>query len=172
MFRVVFGIVIVLSMLSCGDGPATGPLASAPGSAIAIGESKSDPDLEGLYTSAIEHYIAHASTSLPDTVFINRHPDFPSINLPPVIAKTNVRLVDGDRTTTYFASRENVLLLNVMAWPEAEMAELLVVTFRDFKPQHNVHLYFKRRDSGYVLDSFGMEFPYGKNRPARYNGGQ
>ncbi|MBX2904734.1 MAG: hypothetical protein KF744_01765 [Taibaiella sp.] len=166
MFRVVFGLLITLALLSCGERPAAVSSPPTHDSAGAIGQSKSDPDLEGLYTSAIEHYVAHALISLPDTVFINRHPDFPGINLPPVIAKTNIKLVDGDRTTTYFAGRDNVLLLNVMAWPEAEKAEFLIVTFRDLKPQHNAHLYLERTDSGYVLDSFGMEYPYGINRPA------
>lgn len=172
MFRLVFGLLISLSLLSCGERPAAVSSPPTHDSAVAIGQSKSDPDLEGLYTSAIEQYFAHELASLPDTLFINRHADFPGICLPPVIAKTNIRLVDGDRTTTYFAGRENVLLLNVMAWPEAEKAEFLIVTFRDFKPQHNAHLYFKRTDSGFVLDSFGMEYPYGINRPARHNGGQ
>lgn len=104
--------------------------------------------VEQEYITAISEYLKKYPVAASDTIFIGRHPDFPAMDLPVTIMGTNVRVVNGEDAATYFTKRSNVLYLNVMAWIEEESAEFLVVTFLDFKPQHNMHLFFRRQGSG------------------------
>lgn len=118
-------------------------------------------ELAGIYSAVISEYIGRHRLQIHDTLYIGRHPEFPSVNLPATIAGINISLVDGDKAVAYFAGRHDILYLNVMAWIENHKAEFLIVTFRDFSPQHNMHLYFSRNGNEVVPDSMGMEYPYG-----------
>lgn len=54
-------------------------------------------DTTSSYRTAIADYIQAMDTSaapLPDTVYIGRHPEFPRIELPSVIARRSVRVID------------------------------------------------------------------------------
>lgn len=81
---------LVLVVLAC---QRTQPRASMP-----LPSGSTQPlDTGSAYRAAIADYITAMDTSgspMPDTVYIGRHAEFPRIELPAVIARRTVRIVD------------------------------------------------------------------------------
>jgi len=161
-----------LLLCSCGNTGAgeSLPVGEDTASSASAPEDDQNVTVEQKYVVAISEYLKRYPVIASDTLFVGRHPEFPGIELPNAIQGANVRLVNGEGAATYFAKRSNIRYLNVMAWIGEGSSEFLVVTFLDFKPQHNMHLFFRQRGSDFALDSMGMEYPYGKNRPGAYSG--
>lgn len=83
--------LLVLALLACQGTPPPTRLAEG------LDPVNASLDTASAYRTAIADYIHAMDTSmapLPDTVYIGRHIEFPLIELPGVIAKRTVRLVD------------------------------------------------------------------------------
>lgn len=128
-------------------------------------KAPSKDEITEAYVKAIGDYIREVYKNgkpLPDTLFVGRHPDFPDIKLPPHIEGASIALVTGEESRLKLAYRKTLVYLNVMGWIEKETAQLLIVTFNEFRPQHNFSVFYKRAAGALVLDSMAFDYPYGK----------
>lgn len=138
--------------------------ADKPGNII-VQKSPTKAEITEIYVQAIGDYIKEAykkGKPLPDTLFIGKHPDFPDITLPATIEGANIALITGDEGQAKMAYRKKLVYLNVMSWIDKERAQLLIVTFNEFSPQHNLALFYERGTGSPVLDSLAFDYPYGK----------
>ena len=155
--RAAIVTLIVLVVLSCHSAsqPPT-PVLNVPVSAPAF-----VLDTAAAYRTAIADHILAMDTStapLPDTVYIGRHWDFPPIELPAVIARRSVRIVDpavgeSEKHRTHFA------YLNIFATFTPGQVEFYVVRFAQglrHKPDgaEDRHLYYRvgKGKEGFVLE--------------------
>lgn len=159
----------VMLLCSCGSPSETmkeSKPADKPGN-ISVQTTPMKAETTEIYVQAIGDYIKEVYKNgkpLPDTLFIGRHPDFPDITLPPTIQSANIALVTGEEGQAKLAYRKKLVYLNVMGWIDKEMAQLLIVTFNEFKPQHNLSLFYKLGAGAPVLDSTAFDYPYGKTQ--------
>jgi hypothetical protein len=121
---------LILVLLSCG---ATHREA-APTAAVAFVEPAPGLDTAQAYTRAIADYIALVARdsdaiSIPDTLYIGRHADFPNIELPERIGHTTVRLVTPEAAEA-LRGGEHFAYLNIFGWFTSGEAEFKVVRFR------------------------------------------
>ncbi len=83
------------------------------------------------YEAAIAAYIKATTppgSAFADRLYINRHADFPDIQLPPLIGQTTIRIVepaDGEA----LQKSEGFTMLNIFAWFTDRKAEFLIVRF-------------------------------------------
>jgi hypothetical protein len=117
------------------------------------------------YRTAIAQYISALRTrdgSFPDTVYIGKHAEFPSIALPPMIDVTNVRII-APAEAAVVKNGDHFVYLNVFGWFNGDQVEFYVINFRQ-RMHHwpdgrdDRHLYFSmgagRREL--VLDSLRL----------------
>lgn len=120
------------------------------------------------YTVAINEYINAVykpGVSRPDTLFINKNVDMPDIKLPPSIQGIGIVILPGDRSFQTLRKRSSSVLLNIPSWLSGDKPELMIVTFKDLKPQHHcsIHLKYNAERTNFVLDSLVFDYPYGKS---------
>jgi hypothetical protein len=118
------------------------------------------------YAIAIGEYIKamHKDAKpLTDTLFIGVLDNIPDVDLPATIQGANVLILD-EAEQKELQRRRSSVFLNVISWTDAVSPEYLIVTFKDFKPQHNCTILLKRNATtdGWELDSLDFEYPYGK----------
>lgn len=168
--KLLLPCVYMLLLCSCGadsDKSASGTGQHAD-TALATGTQQKAPtkdEITEAYVKAIGDYIKVVykdGKPLPDTLFIGKHPDFPDIALPPTIEGANIALVTVEEGQQKLNYRKTLVYLNVMGWIEKEEAELLIVTFNEFRPQHNFSVFYKRAAVVLVLDSQAFNNPYTK----------
>lgn len=94
-------------------------------------------ELTKIYTRAIAEFIRAAynkdKTSF-DTLYFGKHvygqpDDFPDIELPETIEKTQIRLVAPEVGQKLQTERKSLVYVNMMGWVEKEKAEFVLVVF-------------------------------------------
>lgn len=157
--RVVNLVLLLLFLLACHRG--SQPPTSVP--AIPVSAQAPALDTAAAYRTAIADYISAVDTSaapLPDTVYIGRHVDFPPIELPTMIARRYVRIIDpavgeAEKQRTRFA------YLNIFATYTPGEVEFYVVRFAQglrHRPDgaEDRHLYYRVSEKqGLVLERVG-----------------
>ncbi len=119
------------------------------------------------YTEAIAQYIAavyKGGVIRPDTLFIGKNVDMPNIVLPDSIANIKVHLISSESAQRKLTYRKSLVYLNVVGWLEKKTSEFIVVTFFEFKPQHNCKMLFNNTADFRQMDlvSIKWEYPYSK----------
>lgn len=112
-------------------------------------------DTAAAYRIAIADHIAAMDTTaapLPDTVYIGRHGDFPPIQLPAIIARRSVRVIDPAETEIE-KQRERFAYLNVFATYTPGNLEFFVVRFSQGlrhwpDGSEDRHLYYRVTEQG------------------------
>lgn len=123
--------------------------------------------IEG-YSRAITEYMnaVYKDKPVPDTLFIGTQGsgfDFPDIELPGTIGKTNIRLLTFEESNRLHKDGKSYVFLNTIGWRKKDKAEFIIVTFfAGGKPQHNCHIYFTHTNNEYKLDSLNFEYQYTK----------
>jgi len=99
--------------------------------------STSKSDLTKTYSQAIGDFIKAAgkkhNTSF-DTLFFGKHvygqaDDFPDIDLPKTIEKTQIRLISPEDGLKKQKARKSLVYVNLVGWVEKERAEFIFVVF-------------------------------------------
>ncbi len=93
--------------------------------------------LTKIYTQAIAEFIkaAHQKDKTTfDTLFFGKHvygqpDDFPDIQLPEIIERTQVRLITPEAGLKKQQARKSLVYINMMGWIGQEKAEFMVVVF-------------------------------------------
>lgn len=102
------------------------------------------------FTKAIaDHIKAMRERDVPftDTVYINKHDQFPQIDLPALIGATTIRVLTSAEATMV-KDGERFVCLNIIGWFTNSTAEFQVITFeRGFRHRpdgrDDRHLYYK-----------------------------
>lgn len=115
-----------------------------------------------VYRSAIGEYIAAMAKrdgSFPDTLYLNRHENFPDIELPTIIEDTHVRVLsaaEGER----LKGGEHFVCLNVLSWFSDSSVEFHLINFQQdwrHRPdgRDDCRLYFAigSEENAFTLDS-------------------
>lgn len=133
----------------------------APGASLHLSAQASALDTAAAYRTAIADYIHAMDTTaapLPDTVYIGRHAEFPRIELPAVIARRAIRIIDpavgeSEQQRAHFA------YLNMIATFTPGQVEFYVVRFvQGLRHQpdgaEDRRLYYRFREKkGWLLDA-------------------
>jgi hypothetical protein len=118
------------------------------------------------YEKAISTYINAAfkpQQKRPDTLLIVRNIHTTFSSLPPVIDDIGIKFLPDKAAQQWKRNKTGQICLNVIGWPEKTEASFIVVSFIDWKPQHNCHLHFVLNGSQQlVCDSLHFEYPYKK----------
>jgi hypothetical protein len=117
------------------------------------------------YRNVITDYIAAMTKrdgAFPDTLYINRHEDFPDIVLPAIIDRTHIRVVAPAEAES-LKGGEDFVCLNILGWFAASTAEFHVINFRQdwrHRPdgRDDCHLYYSigPEENLFVLDSLRL----------------
>lgn len=131
------------------------------------GGSAVDSGASNMYERAISEYFKafyKKGVSTPDTVFIGKNVDMPSIRLPTSIEHIPVKLTSSEAAQKKLKYRTTLVYLNVVGWIEDNNPEFMVVHFENFRPQHNCQLYFIREKGTASLRLLNVlfKYPYGK----------
>ncbi len=94
-------------------------------------------ELTKIYTQAISEFIKAAynkDKTTFDTLYFGKHiygqpDDFPDIELPGTIEKTQIRLVAPEVGQKIQAARKSLFFVNMMGWVDKEKAEFILVVF-------------------------------------------
>ncbi|MGE0638442.1 MAG: hypothetical protein AB7P01_18520 [Bacteroidia bacterium] len=94
-------------------------------------------ELTKIYTQAIAEFIkaAYKKDKITfDTLYFGKHiygqpDDFPDIELPETIEKTQIRLVSPEVGQKIQAERKSLVYVNMMGWVDKEKAEFVLVVF-------------------------------------------
>jgi hypothetical protein len=121
---------LILVLLSC----VASQREAAPTAVGASVEPAPGLDTAQAYTRAIADYIALVARdsdaiSIPDTLYIGRHADFPNIELSERIGHTTVQLVTPEAAES-LREGEHFAYLNIFGWFTPGEAEFKVVRFR------------------------------------------
>jgi len=104
-----------------------------------LGDSltKQRDELASIYTQAIAEFIKAAykkDQTTYDTLYFGKHvygqpDDFPEIELPERIEKTEIRLVTPEVGQVIQTARKSLVYVNLIGWVDKEQAEFVVVVF-------------------------------------------
>lgn len=116
-------------------------------------------DTAAAYRIAIADYIAAMDTSdapLPDTVFIGRHPVFPHIAMPLIIAHRTVLIIDPSEGPKE-QHRPRFTYLNIIGTVTPRRAQFYFIRFGKnlaHRPDgaEDRHLYYRVESEGLVLE--------------------
>ena len=116
------------------------------------------------YEQAITTYIDsffHKQHKQPDTLLIVRNNEMRIKSLPPVINGINIVFLPNKAAEQWKRNKTGQICLNVIGWPEPKEVSFIVISFIDWKPQHNCHMHFVLNNR-YQLqcDSMHLEYPY------------
>jgi hypothetical protein len=128
----------------------------------------SKDELTKIYVQAIDEFIKTVSTKNNiafDTLYFGKRKygqpdDFPDIELPTTIGKTQIRLVNPTFGEKIQRERRNLVYVNLMGWVEKEKADFIFVVFTNgFVHQFDYYLYFSWVDSTkkFELDKIDVE---------------
>lgn len=150
--------IIGLSLLAA----CAAPVQEFPPPSAARPERTNGLDTAQAYATAIADYIRavrERNGPFPDTVYIGRHQDFPSIALPAAIERTSVRILDPPATGVWM-NNVRFVYLNVFAWFKGDEAEFMVIRFGQGMRHRtdggdDLHLYYGVGDGQkeFTLDS-------------------
>ena len=121
------------------------------------------------YCQAISEYLKvvyEKGSPTPDTLFIGKNVDMPDIVLPVVINGINTVLLTSEEAEKKLTYRKSLVYLNVVGWIEREKSEFIIVTFYEFKPQHNCSIHYKYNSKSKEMElvSLNFQYPYGQKK--------
>lgn len=124
-------------------------------------------ELTKIYTQAIAEFIKAAykkDKTTFNTLYFGKHiygqpDDFPDIELPEIIEKTQIRLVIPEVGQKKQAERKSLVYVNMMGWVEKEKAEFILVVFTNGgEHQYDYYIYFSFNTSTNKFDLDKIEF--------------
>jgi hypothetical protein len=124
-------------------------------------------ELTKIYTQAIAEFIKAAykkDKTTFDTLYFGKHvfgqpDDFPDIELPETIEKTQIRLVSPELGQKIQKERKSLVYVNMIGWVDKENAQFVLVVFTNgFEHQYDYYIDYKFNPStnNFVLNK--MEF--------------
>lgn len=158
--RAALLILLLLFLWSCTPvHPEAVPSAAQPTSVL---DAEPPSWREPVYSNVIAEYVAAMTKrdgSFPDTLYINRHADFPDIELPAVIAGRSIGLIDPSEAETAKGG-EDFACLNIIGWFNDGTVEFQVIRFeQDFRHRpdgrDDCRMYYSMLypENTFVLDS-------------------
>lgn len=101
-------------------------------------------ELTKIYTQAIAEFIKAAykkDKTTFDTLYFGKHvfgqpDDFPDIELPQIIEKTQIRLVTPEVGQKKQAEQKSLVYINMIGWVDNERAEFILVIFKNGGEHH------------------------------------
>lgn len=125
-------------------------------------------ELTKIYTQAIAEFIKAAykmDKTTFDTLYFGKHiygqpDDFPDIELPEVIEKTQIRLVTPEVGQKIQTERKSLIYINMVGWVEKEKAEFVLVVFSNgAEHQYDYYINFihNTSTSKFELDKIAFE---------------
>lgn len=116
------------------------------------------------YCRAISEYIKavyKSGIARPDTLFIGKNVDMPgTIKLPGAIEGITTVLITSEAAEKKLNYRKSLVYLNVVGWLDKDSSEFIVVTFFEFKPQHNCSMHFKNNPKSKEMELERLKFEY------------
>jgi hypothetical protein len=123
--------------------------------------------LTKIYSQAIAEFIKAAyikDKTIFDTLYFGKHiygqpDDFPDIELPETIEKTQIQLVSPDVGQKKQAERKSLVYVNMMGWADKEKAEFILVVFTNGgEHQYDYFINFNYNTSSDKYDLDNIEF--------------
>jgi len=145
-------------------------------------------ELTKIYTQAIAEFIKAAykkDKTTFDTLYFGKHiygqpDDFPDIELPETIEKTQIRLVAPEDGQKKQRERKSLVYVNMMGWVDIEKAEFVLVVFTygaEHQYDYFINFSFNTSTNKFELDKIEFEnyLNLNKQKPKRitiYNDGK
>lgn len=132
-------------------------------------------ELTKIYTQAIAEFIKAAyqmdKTSF-DTLYFGKHiygqeDDFPDIELPESIEKTQIRLISPELGQKKQTERKSLVYVNMMGWVDIEKSEFIFVVFKNSAEHHfdyYINFSFNASTNKFELDKIEFENYVNLNR--------
>lgn len=120
------------------------------------------------YSRAIAEYLIAAyqtEPTLPDTLFIGKHDQFPQIQLPNTIEGVVICVLTNEEYEPKTKYRAHSVFINMIGTSKGNHWDFKMVVFYDWaKPQHNFNVSFDYVPEleKFVTDSLYFEYVYGK----------
>ena len=125
-------------------------------------------ELTKIYTQAIAEFIKAAykkDKTTFDTLYFGKHiygqpDDFPDIELPQTIEKTQIRLVIPEVGQKKQAERKSLVYVNMMGWVDKEKAEFILVVFTnggEHQYDYFINFSFNTSTNKFELDKIEFE---------------
>ncbi|MEN9370425.1 MAG: hypothetical protein RI952_1290 [Bacteroidota bacterium] len=124
-------------------------------------------ELTKIYTQAITEFVKAAykkDKTTFDTLYFGKHiygqpDDFPDIELPETIEKTQIRLVSPEVGQKKQAARKSLVYVNMMGWVDSEKAEFILVVFSNGgQHQYDYFINFNHNTSSGKFELDKIEF--------------
>lgn len=124
-------------------------------------------ELTKIYTQAIAEFIKAAynkDKTTFDTLYFGKHiygqpDDFPDIELPETIEKTQIRLVSPEVGQKIQVARKSLVYVNIMGWTDKEKAEFIFVVFTNgSEHQYDYFISFNYNTSSDKFELNKIEF--------------
>jgi hypothetical protein len=124
-------------------------------------------ELTNIYAQAIAEFVKAAYKSDKttfDTLYFGKHvygqpDDFPNIELPETIEKTQIRLVIPEVGEKKQAERKSLVYVNMMGWVDKEKAEFILVVFTNGgEHQYDYFINFNYNTSSDKFELDNIEF--------------
>ena len=166
---IIAGVVVSFMLISCSDttnkNSIENTISNKRKTEQAVVALNQKSELSNIYSRAISDYIRLVKKQYNlsfDTLFFGKHvydqpDDFPEIDLPPVIEKTNIALISPDQGVAIQQKRKNTYYINLIGDISADRAEFIFVTFsKGMAHQFDCFLKYKKRCNKFVIDSFSL----------------
>jgi hypothetical protein len=125
-------------------------------------------ELTKIYTQAIAEFIIAAykkDKTTFDTLYFGKHvygqpDDFPDIELPETIEKTQIRLVDPEVGQQKQRELKSLVYINLMGWVDKEQAEFVLVVFSngaEHQYDYFINLTYNTSTNKFELDKIEFE---------------
>ena len=125
-------------------------------------------ELTKIYTQAIAEFIKAAykkDKTTFDTLYFGKHvygqpDDFPDIELPETIEKTQIRLVKPEVGQKKMGERKSLVYVNMMGWIDKDKAEFILVVFTnggEHQYDYFINFLFNTLTKKFELDKIEFE---------------
>ena len=129
--------------------------------------AKQKDELTKIYSHAIAEFIKAAykrDNTTFDTLYFGKHvygqpDDFPDIELPETIEKTQIRLIDPEVGQKMRAEKKSFVYVNMMGWVDKKQAAFVLVVFANgAEHQYDYFINFKNNSSKNKFELDRIEF--------------
>ena len=143
------------------------PASQPTNSAVTDSLNQQIDKLKNYYTQAIAEFIKAAynkDKTTFDTLYFIKHvygqpDDFPDIDLPETIEKTQIRLIDPEVGQKMGAERKSLVYVNMMGWIDNDKAEFIFVIFKNGgEHQYDYYINFDIKPLTNYLELDKIEF--------------
>lgn len=125
-------------------------------------------ELTKIYTRAITEFIKAAynkDKTIIDTLYFGKHTfgqpdDFPDIELPSTIEKTQIRIVAPEVGLKKQATRKSLFYVNILGWVDKERAEFVLVVFTngaEHQYDYFINFNYNTSSNNYELEKIEFE---------------